>query len=112
MDLIVDPGEDGGEHVRFEVVGVQQVVLKEAAALIGLAPFVRIANALASRREPSIFTPHWTSAVISFRVKRGPTEHVPGLYAEDRGVHDGTQEMEASAVPAIELTPRNFEMRG
>ena len=40
--------------------------------LIGLAPFVRLANALGFRREPLIWTPGWTSLVISFTVRKGP----------------------------------------
>jgi hypothetical protein len=42
------------------------------AVLIGLAPLVRIANALAAKRDPSIFTPRWSSAVIRFQVTKKP----------------------------------------
>jgi hypothetical protein len=45
-------------------------VLATAAVLIGLAPFVRLANALASRRDQAIFTPHWTSLVVRFTVRK------------------------------------------
>jgi hypothetical protein len=40
-----------------------------AAVLIGLAPLVRLANSLASRRDPSIFTAHWTSIVVRLTVR-------------------------------------------
>jgi hypothetical protein len=48
------------------------------AALIGLAPAVRLANALASRRDPSIFTPRWTSIVVRFVVRKGPATRPAG----------------------------------
>jgi hypothetical protein len=48
------------------------------AALIGLAPAVRLANALASRRDPSIFTPRWTSIVVRFAVRKGPATRPAG----------------------------------
>ncbi len=39
-------------------------------ALILLAPFVRLANAWAARRDPSIFSATWTSLTVEFTVKR------------------------------------------
>jgi hypothetical protein len=42
--------------------------------LVMLAPLVRLANALAARRDPSLFSPLWTSLSVEFTVKRaGPT---------------------------------------
>jgi hypothetical protein len=40
------------------------------ATLLFLAPFVWWANARAVRRDPSIYTPRWTSMVIDFTVRR------------------------------------------
>jgi len=48
--------------------------LLTALALIVFAPVVRLANALAARRNPEIFSPTWTSLVINFRIKK---EHRP-----------------------------------
>jgi hypothetical protein len=38
--------------------------------LVMLAPLVRLANARAARRDPSIFSPLWTSLSVEFAVKR------------------------------------------
>jgi hypothetical protein len=53
-------------------------VLATGAVLIGLAPFVRLANALASRHDPTLLTPHWTSLVISFAIRKGSAAGLPG----------------------------------
>ncbi len=45
--------------------------LATAAVLLALAPLVRVANALALRRDPKRFTPRWTSLVLTFVVRRG-----------------------------------------
>jgi len=58
--------------------------------LIGLAPFVRLANALGFRREPSIWTPRWTSLVISFTVRKGPDARGSMSCGKDRDVKHGT----------------------
>src|SRR5215510_2597098 len=52
--------------------------LATAAVLIGLAPFVRLANALASRRDSTYLTPHWTSLTVSFAIRKGSAAGVPG----------------------------------
>jgi hypothetical protein len=39
--------------------------------LIGLAPFVRLANARGSRRDPTLRTSRWTSLAIRFAVRKG-----------------------------------------
>jgi hypothetical protein len=52
-------------------------VLATGAVLIGLAPFVRLANALASRRDPTLVTSHWTSLVVSFTVRKASAAGLP-----------------------------------
>jgi hypothetical protein len=46
-------------------------VMATGAVLIGLAPFVRLANALASRRDPTLRAPRWTSLIATFLVRKG-----------------------------------------
>ncbi|HEX5864697.1 MAG TPA: hypothetical protein VF014_10680 [Casimicrobiaceae bacterium] len=38
--------------------------------LIGLVPLCWIANRLAARRDPNRYSPHWTSALLEFSVRR------------------------------------------
>ncbi len=44
-----------------------------SATLLLLAPLVRLANARAARRDPTIFRPTWTSLTIEFTVRRAPS---------------------------------------
>jgi len=53
-------------------------VLATGAVLIGLAPFVRLANAFASRRDPTLLTLRWTSLVVSFVIRKGSAARLPG----------------------------------
>jgi hypothetical protein len=46
-------------------------VLTLGVTLVLLAPFVRLANALAAVRDSAIFSPMWTSLIIEFTVVRG-----------------------------------------
>jgi hypothetical protein len=56
-------------------------VILTAAVLVALAPLVRVVNALASRRDPRIFTSRWTTLAISFTVKK---ERLAGPSARSR----------------------------
>jgi hypothetical protein len=58
--------------------------------LVMLAPLVRLANARAARRDPSIFSPLWTSISVEFAVKRARP-------AQSRPSEDQPQAVRAAA---------------
>jgi hypothetical protein len=71
-------------------------VLATGCVLIGLAPFVRLANALGSRRDPTFRTSRWTSLAIGFTVRKGA--NVRGSASCSRSA-DAVHEAPASQAP-------------
>jgi len=68
------------------------------AVLIGLAPFARIANALASRRDPSVFAPRWTTAIIQFTVKKGVAVGAACPQGANRNIDEKTRAAATASV--------------
>jgi hypothetical protein len=65
-----------------------------AMTLVVLAPFAWLANRQATRRDATIFTPNWTSAVLQFHVKKKPEATRRTIMAAERPLeatfHAGT----------------------
>jgi hypothetical protein len=73
-------------------------VLATGAVLIGLAPFVRLANALAARRDPTLLTPRWTSLVVSFVIRKGSAAGLAGACAQRSGSDDAMRAAEVRSL--------------